>query len=85
VERQTGVHVYLHVGAAKNWILQYSLPRAQEAASAGSFSRPECHRGPTTSTRPSIDADSNTDAIMVHGFVNTAEDLSNWLSSFPRN
>jgi len=74
--------VYLHVGAAKNWILQYSLPGAQEAASAGSFSRPDAP-WPYDITRPSIDADSNTDAIMVHGFVNTAGRFEQLAVVFP--
>jgi hypothetical protein len=61
--------VYLHVGVAKNWILQYCLPRVQEAASTGSAGRPDAP-WPYDITRPSIDADANADAIMVHGFVN---------------
>jgi hypothetical protein len=61
--------VYLHVGVSKNWILQYSLPRTQEAASTGSAGRPDAP-WPYDITRPSIDSDANTDAIMIHGFVN---------------
>jgi hypothetical protein len=74
--------VYLRVGVAKNWILQYSLPRAQEVASAGSTSRPDAP-WPYDITRPSIDADSNTDAIMVHGFVNTAGRFEQLAVVFP--
>jgi hypothetical protein len=34
--------VYLHVGLAKSWILQYSLPRSgTEAAQAGNITRLE--------------------------------------------
>jgi hypothetical protein len=62
--------VYLRVGVGKNWILQYCLPRVQETASAGGAGRPDAP-WPFDITRPSIDADSNTDAIMVHGFVNS--------------
>jgi hypothetical protein len=61
--------VYLHVGVSKNWILQYSLPRVQEAASVASAVRPDAP-WPFDITRPSIDADANADAIMIHGFVN---------------
>ena len=61
--------VYLRVGVGKNWILQYCLPRVQETASAGGAGRPDAP-WPFDMTRPSIDADANTDAIMVHGFVN---------------
>jgi hypothetical protein len=74
--------VYLRVGVAKNWILQYSLPRAQEIASAGSAGRPDAP-WPYDITRPSIDADSNTDAIMVHGFVNTAGRFEQLAVVFP--
>jgi hypothetical protein len=62
--------VYLHVGMRKNWILQYSLPRAEEAAAGGNPSRPEAP-WPYDILRPKLNpADYNTDAIMVHGFVN---------------
>ena len=61
--------VYLHVGVTKNWILQYSLPRSdvgEMSAEGGHLEAP----WPYDITRPSIDADANADAIMVHGFVN---------------
>jgi hypothetical protein len=61
--------VYLHVGVSKNWILQYCLPHAQEAASVASAVRPDAP-WPYDITRPSIDANANADAIMIHGFVN---------------
>jgi hypothetical protein len=62
--------VYLHVGAAKNWVLQYSVSRLQEGVAVSGVGRPEAP-WPYDITRPSIDPDANTDAIMVHGFVNT--------------
>lgn len=62
--------VFLRVGVSKNWILQFSLPRSQGTDSTNSASRPDAP-WPYDITRPSIDANSNTDAIMVHGFVNT--------------
>ncbi|MCU1248001.1 MAG: hypothetical protein JWQ49_1030 [Edaphobacter sp.] len=74
--------VYLRVGVGKNWILQYSLPRAQEVASTGSASRPDAP-WPYDMTRPSIDPDANTDAIMVHGFVNTAGRFEQLAVVFP--
>jgi hypothetical protein len=61
--------VYLRVGVSKNWILQYCLPRVQETALVGGAGRPDAP-WPYDITRPSIDADANADAIMVHGFVN---------------
>jgi hypothetical protein len=74
--------VYLRVGVAKNWILQYSIPRSQDAATAGGASRPDAP-WPYDMTRPSIDADANTDAIMVHGFVNTSGRFEQLAVVFP--
>lgn len=74
--------VYLRVGVAKNWILQYSVPRAQEVASAGRVTRPDAP-WPYDISRPSIDKDANTDAIMVHGFVNTAGRFEQLAVVFP--
>jgi hypothetical protein len=61
--------VYLHVGVTKNWILQYSLPSSDVTDANGGGSHLEAP-WPYDITRPSIDADANSDAIMVHGFVN---------------
>jgi hypothetical protein len=74
--------VYLRVGVSKNWILQYSLPSAQEVASTGNAGRPDAP-WPYDMTRPSIDPDANTDAIMVHGFVNTAGRFEQLAVVFP--
>jgi len=63
--------VYLHVGMAKSWILQFSLPRAADSANAGTahLEAP----WPFYIVRPNFDpADSNVDSVMVHGFVNEA-------------
>jgi len=54
----------------QNWILQYSLPAPGVASTAMPVAR--MRPGPYDITRPSIDSTANTDAIMVHGFVNTA-------------
>src|ERR1019366_6755477 len=63
--------VYLHVGTSKNWILQYSMPRAADSASAGT-ARLEAP-WPFYIVRPNLDPDeANADAVMVHGFVNEA-------------
>jgi hypothetical protein len=62
--------VYLHVGLGKNWILQYSLPRTEGAAPAASVTRPEAP-WPYDILRPDLlPGDFNSDAVMVHGFVN---------------
>lgn len=61
--------VYLHVGLEKNWILQYSLPRAADSANAGS-----AHLDapwPYYIVRPNLNPDdASSDSVMVHGFVN---------------
>lgn len=64
--------VYLHVGLGKNWILQYSIPRSEEVANAGSVARPEAP-WPYDILRPRLaPEDFTSEAIMVHGFVNMA-------------
>jgi len=62
--------VYLHVGLSKSWILQYSLPRSAEAAEAGNIAHLEAP-WPYNIVRPNISPDAiNSDALLVHGFVN---------------
>jgi hypothetical protein len=71
--------VYLHVGAAKNWILQYSQPRTAEAGATGSASSLQSP-WPTNMVVPNLGAGFiSADAVLVHGFVNKAgrfEDLA---------
>jgi len=75
--------VYLHVGLGKNWILQYSLPRAEEAAAAGSVIRPEAP-WPYEIVRPHLaPSDFNSDAILVHGFINLAGRFERLAIVFP--
>jgi hypothetical protein len=74
--------VYLHVGISKNWIMQYSLPRSQTVSSIDGASRPDAP-WPYDITRPSIDPDVNSDAIMVHGFVNAAGRFEQLAVIFP--
>ncbi len=73
--------VYLHVGTVKNWILQYSLPRAQDAA-AGNVVKLDAP-WPYDILRPSIDPNLDADAIMVHGFVNTSGRFEHLAVIFP--
>jgi hypothetical protein len=62
--------VYLHVGAARSWILQYSLPRKDEAEAAGNIGHIEAP-WPFNIVRPNIPAGViDADALMIHGFVN---------------
>lgn len=64
--------VYLHVGLAKSWILQYSLPRNAAASVAGTVTRPDAP-WPYDMVRPHLPpGDGNADAILVHGVVNAA-------------
>jgi hypothetical protein len=64
--------VYIHSGLAKNWILQYSLPSSAAAVAAADNVRPDAP-WPFYIVVPQIAIDElNADAIMVHGFVNTA-------------
>ncbi len=61
--------VYVHVGLAKSWILQYSLPRAQSAAAIGTDAQITAP-WPYDIMRPNLKPDDiNADAVMVHGFV----------------
>ncbi len=63
--------VFLHLGAAKSWILQYAVPREAQATVAGDPIRPDAP-WPYDIMRPDIDPDADTDAVMIHGFVNAA-------------
>jgi hypothetical protein len=74
--------VYLHVGTAKNWVMQYAPPRSQQAATAGKVAHLDAP-WPYDILRPSIDPDTNTDTIMVHGFVNTTGQFENLAVVFP--
>jgi hypothetical protein len=75
--------VYLHVGLAKSWILQYSLPSAADAAAAGNISRLEAP-WPYNIVRPNLAHDAmNADALMVHGFVNQAGRFELLAVAFP--
>jgi len=75
--------VYLHVGLSKSWILQYSLPRADEAAAGGNMTRLEAP-WPFNIVRPNIpSAAFNSDAILVHGFVNQSGRFESLKLAFP--
>jgi hypothetical protein len=64
--------VYLHVGLAKSWILQYSLSREDNAAAAGNITHIEAP-WPYNIVRPNIPPGTiDADALMIHGFINQA-------------
>ena len=72
--------VYLHVGLAKSWILQYSLPRAADNGTTARIDAP----WPYVMERPGLaPGDLNGDAIMVHGFVNTSGRFEKLAVVFP--
>ena len=61
--------VYLHVGLAKSWILQYSRPRADDAASAGVVGRLDAP-WPYDIVRPDLAPGAvDADALLVHGSI----------------
>jgi len=75
--------VYLHVGLLKSWILQYSLPRNSDAALSGNITRLEAP-WPYNIVRPNLaPASFNSDAILVHGFVNQEGRFESLRLAFP--
>jgi hypothetical protein len=75
--------VYLHLGVAKSWILQYTLPRAVDDAEMGNINHLEAP-WPYNIVRPNLAPDSiNADAVMVHGYVNKAGRFEELAIVFP--
>jgi hypothetical protein len=75
--------VYLHVGLARSWILQYSVPMMDDASSAGTVSRLDAP-WPYNIVRPNLGIDpSESEDIMVHGFVNQAGHFEGLKVVFP--
>jgi hypothetical protein len=63
--------VYVHVGLARSWILQYSLSGDDEAAGAGVIHLDA--PWPYNIVRPNLAPNAiASDALMVHGFVNAS-------------
>jgi hypothetical protein len=76
---------YLHVGLAKSWILQYSLPRAADASHAGTVARLDAP-WPYNIVRPNLEPGSvDADALMVHGFVNQSGRFETLSVLFPED
>jgi hypothetical protein len=75
--------VFLPVGLAKSWILQYSLFRVGNAAQAGNTGRLDAP-WPYNIVRPNIEPGAiDADALMVHGFVNQAGRFEALTVAFP--
>jgi hypothetical protein len=76
--------VYLHVGLARSWVLQYSLVRAPEQTQSGPASAIEAP-WPYTIVRPNLDPGSlDADALMIHGFVNQSGHFEALSMVFPQ-
>jgi len=74
---------YLHVVLGKNWILQYSVLRSDEAADGGTVARLEAP-WPYDIVRPNlISHNLNADALMVHGVLTAAGRLESLAIAFP--
>jgi hypothetical protein len=77
--------VYLHVGLARSWILQYSLPRLDDATASGTATRLEAP-WPYSIARPDFAPGAvDADAVMIHGFVNRAGRFESLSVAFPSN
>jgi hypothetical protein len=64
--------VYLHVGLARSWILQYSLPATDDVNATKGAPHLDAP-WPFNIVRPNIANDAaDAEAVMVHGFVNQA-------------
>jgi hypothetical protein len=75
--------VYLHVGPGKSWILQYSLPQEASAAANGTVVQLQAP-WPFVMERPELAlGDLNSDAILVHGFVNPSGRFEKLTIVFP--
>lgn len=75
--------VYLHVGLARSWILQYSLPANARIAVTGGADRLEAP-WPYSIVRPNLATGAiEADALMVHGFVDTAGHFEGLAVVFP--
>lgn len=75
--------VYLHVGLARSWILQYSLPPDAQIALNSSADHLEAP-WPYSIVRPNLAAGAiDADALMVHGFVDTAGHFEGLSIVFP--
>lgn len=73
--------VYLPVGEAKSWILQYCLPRSSQAA--GNTIRPDAP-WPYMMVTPHLSAgDYDADALLVHGFIDAAGHFEKLAIVFP--
>lgn len=77
--------VYLHVGLAQSWILQYALPRAADAANAGRVPHLEAP-WPYNIVRPNLPSGSvDANVLLVHGYVDQSGHFQDLTVAFPPN
>jgi hypothetical protein len=63
--------VFLHVGLAHSWILQFTLPSSEDPNGVISKVRQLQAPWPYIIMRPNVDADYvNSSAMMIHGYIN---------------
>lgn len=75
--------VYLKVGLAKSWILQYSLPSSADSAAPANVDHLDAP-WPYYVVRPSNGpANVNADALMIHGFIDAAGHFDGLTVEFP--
>lgn len=80
---RTAYTAYLHVGLAKNWILQYAQARSADVQSQGSGGRLEAP-WPYDIFRPNlISGDLSSDALLIHGVVNEEGRFEKLAVAFP--
>lgn len=71
--------VYVQVGTAQRWVLQYAVPNSEVGSTVSRLDPP----WPYDISRPSIDADAQQDAIIVHGLVNATGHFERLAVVFP--
>ena len=80
---RTAYTAYLHVGLAKSWILQFSLPRDADASAGGTVARLDAP-WPYDIVRPNIEPGSiDADALMIHGFIDLSGRFQGLSVAFP--
>jgi hypothetical protein len=77
--------VYLHVGLARSWILQFSLPDDATIAIGAKAEHLEAP-WPYSIVRPNLAAGAiAADALLVHGYVDQSGRFENLSIAFPQN
>lgn len=74
--------VYLNVGTAKQWILQYSPLRSVATLANGQPKRLEAP-WPTDIVVPNIQGEINADVLLVHGYLNASGKFERISIAFP--